>query len=509
LTYMLQDSHAPVVLTQEKWAERVRALAGGGAEGGGLDTQWSEVLKRSSAELRREVAPHNLCYVIYTSGSTGKPKGVLNEHGALVNRLHWMQKSYPLSQNDLVLQKTPYSFDVSVWEFFWPMMAGASIVFAAPGGHKDVDYLEDLINETKVTTLHYVPSMLYSFLENARNECGSVRQVFCSGEALDKKAVDRYRTRFPNAIMHNLYGPTEAAIDVTSFDCSTLTYPFVPIGRPIDNIQIYILDQQNHPQPIGVPGELNIAGEGLGRGYLNRPELTQEKFVANPFEPGTRMYKTGDLGRWLDDGTLQYLGRIDTQVKIRGFRIELGEIEARLNQHTGIQDSAVVAQGEGVDKHLVVFYRAKETTADGIVPLPNAELHAHLLLTLPDYMVPSALVSLAAIPLNSNGKVDRRALARMDVTTGSGRGDVAPRNERERQLVAIWGEVLKLAPEKIGINDNFFEWGGHSLLATQLISKIRSELDVDLPLKAIFERSNVAQLAELIATTERSEIPAI
>src|SRR5882672_11909846 len=287
--------------------------------------------------------------------------------------------------------------------------------------------------------------MLRAFLDNAQTGCSSVRQIFASGEALDKNSVDRYKTKFPNAALHNLYGPTEAAIDVTAFDCSQLNYPFVPIGAPIDNIQLYILDRHNHPQPIGVPGELHIAGDGLARGYLNRAELTEEKFVANPFQPGTRMYKTGDLARWLDDGNIQYLGRIDTQVKIRGFRIELGEIEVRLNQHPEIQDSAVIAYGQDTNKQLVAFYRAKGSQADHLVQLSKEELRAHLLQTLPDYMAPAAFVSLAAIPLNANGKVDRRALARMDVTLASGQEYVAPRNQTERQLVKIWAQVLQLA----------------------------------------------------------------
>jgi amino acid adenylation domain-containing protein len=314
LAYMLQDSQAAIVLTQEKFKHKIASLLIQDAKLITLDKQWSEIsksvaaLKAKRVELSQDVAPRNLCYVIYTSGSTGKPKGVLTEHQALVNRIHWMQKSYRLDDNDVVLQKTPYSFDVSVWEFFWPMMAGASVVFAVPDGHKDVHYLEHLINKTKVTTLHFVPSMLHTFLDNAGVGCSSVKQIFCSGEALDRKSVDRYKTTFPNATLHNLYGPTEAAIDVTAYDCSQLNHPFVPIGRPIDNTQIYILDPYNHPQPIGIPGELHIAGDGLARGYLNRSELTQEKFVANPFEPGTRMYKTGDLARWLDDGNIQHLG---------------------------------------------------------------------------------------------------------------------------------------------------------------------------------------------------------
>ncbi|HET8798055.1 MAG TPA: amino acid adenylation domain-containing protein, partial [Thermoanaerobaculia bacterium] len=498
LTYMLADSNASVVLTQHKWAPRIGALAGDDKRIVSLDTEWEEVRQAREGELRREVRPRDLCYVIYTSGSTGRPKGVLNEHGALVNRLNWMQKMYPLSERDVVLQKTPYSFDVSVWEFFWPMMTGASVVFAAPGGHKDVGYLEELIEKAGVTTLHYVPSMLYSFLENAKGECRSVRQVFSSGEALDRKGVERYRTRFPNAALHNLYGPTEAAIDVTYYDCTKLEYPFVPIGAPIDNIQIHILDQYGQLQPIGMPGELHIAGVGLARGYLNRPELTEEKFVSNPFSPGARMYRTGDLASWLEDGNIQYLGRIDTQVKVRGFRIELGEIEARLAEHSHVVTAAVVARGEGAGKQLVAFY----TSRDG-AEIEAAELRGHLQQTLPEYMVPAAFVRLETIPLSANGKVDRRALASLEVRLGSARESVAPRTETERQLVEIWSDVLGVAPERIGVNAGFFELGGHSLLATQLMSKVRSRFGVELPLRTIFERATVEQFAELLGGAER------
>jgi len=468
-----------------------------------LDEQWPEIsqrvagLKAKGTELRQEVKPGNLSYLIYTSGSTGKPKGVLVEHRALVNRINWMQKRYGLTPDDVVLQKTPYSFDVSVWEFFWPMMAGASMVFAAPEGHKDVEYLEKLINQAGVTTLHFVPSMLHSFLENAQRGCDGVRQIFCSGEALDRKSVERYRMRFANAALHNLYGPTEAAIDVTAYDCSQLDYPFVPIGAPIDNTQIYILDGRNRPQPIGVPGELHIAGDGLARGYINRPELTQEKFVANPFAAGTRMYKTGDLARWLDDGNIQYLGRMDTQVKIRGFRIELGEIEAQLNQHSEIQDSAVIAQGQEGNRQLIAFYRAKDTQAERLVHLPYKELREHLLRTLPEYMVPAAFVSLATIPLSTNGKVDRRALSRKEVKITSGQQYVAPRNNTEKQLVEIWAQVLKVAPEKIGVNDSFFELGGHSLLAVRMIERMRQQ-GLHVRLQALFTSPTLAKLAAAV-----------
>jgi amino acid adenylation domain-containing protein/thioester reductase-like protein len=512
LAYMLEDSQAEIVLTQERFKSKIRSLVPD-VKLIILDKQWPEISKNAAAlraknvELQHDVKPNHACYVIYTSGSTGKPKGVLVEHRALVNRINWMQKCYRLDERDVVVQKTPYSFDVSVWEFFWPMMAGAAVVFAAPGGHKDVDYLENLINKVKVTTLHFVPSMLRTFLENAAVGCGGVRQIFCSGEALDKKCVDDYKTKFPNAVLHNLYGPTEAAIDVTAYDCSRLSYPFVPIGAPIDNIQIHILDQHNRLQPIGMPGELHIAGDGLARGYLNRAKLTQEKFVANPFQPGTRMYKTGDLARWLDDGNIQYLGRIDTQVKIRGFRIETGEIEAQLNQHLEIQDSAVVTQGQGADIQLIAFYCAKGTEGDRLVQLSHEELRGHMLQALPEYMMPAAFVSLAAIPLNPNGKVDRKALSRMQVKIASAQEYVAPRNDTEKQLAKIWAQVLNLAPEKIGANDNFFELGGHSLLAVRLIERMRQQ-GLHAKLQTLFTASTLAKLAAVVESGETSDIGA-
>jgi len=321
VAYMLEDSEAGIVLTQNKYKNKVRSLMVEEARIISLDGEWGEVSKRAAGmrregkQLRREVEPEHAVYVIYTSGSTGKPKGVVVEHRALVNRIHWMQKRYGLEAGEVVLQKTPYSFDVSVWEFFWPMMAGATVVLAEPEGHKDVGYLEEVIEQEQVTTLHFVPSMLHTFLENARGESRSVKRIFSSGEALDRRSVEVYRKRFPEAALHNLYGPTEAAIDVTAYECRQEPEAFVPIGTPIANTQIYILDEQQQVQPIGVPGELYIAGEGLARGYLNRKELTAERFVINPFAPGTRMYRTGDRARWLEDGNIEYLGRMDAQVE--------------------------------------------------------------------------------------------------------------------------------------------------------------------------------------------------
>jgi len=508
-SYMLADSETKVVLTQAKYRERIATLAGEGVRVIALDADW-DAIRREAAELvaggavlRKEVGPTNVAYVIYTSGSTGKPKGVLVEHRALVNRINWMQKRYPLSSADVVVQKTPYCFDVSVWEFFWPPMIGATLVFAEPNGHSDAQYMAALLRKSGVTTLHFVPSMLHTFLDNADAPCESVRFVFCSGEALDRHSVDRYRKAFPNAALHNLYGPTEAAIDVTFYDCTRPEYPFVPIGAPIDNTRIYIVDSENNPQPVGVPGELHIAGDNLARGYLKRPELTSERFIDNPFEPGARMYRTGDLARWLDDGNIQYLGRIDDQVKIGGVRIETGEIEAHLNRHPAISESVVIARGPDGYKQLIAFYRASDSKAGDVVALAHRELRAHLLETLPEYMIPAAFVSLEAIPVTSNGKADRRALQKIDVGLESSQAYVAPRNEIERKLAEIWAYVFKekgfvLEQAKIGVNDNFFELGGNSLLATQLLYRIRAAFGADLPVRALFDRVTIAQLAETI-----------
>ncbi len=490
LGYMLEDTRSPVVLTQGRLRERLRALTGPDTLIVALDEDWAQIEAEAAGLTARKLArPDSLAYVIYTSGSTGRPKGVMLEHRALMNRINWMQKQYRLDQRDTVLQKTPYSFDVSVWEFVWPLMAGAKVVFAEPGGHMDVQYLKRLIDSAGVTTLHYVPSMLRAFLESAEGSCPGVRQIFCSGEALDWRSASQYRDRFPDAELHNLYGPTEAAIDVTAYHCASLPGLFVPIGAPIDNTQIHILDACGAVQPIGVPGELVIAGHGLARGYLNREALTAERFVANPFVPGERMYRTGDLARWLDDGNIQYLGRMDTQVKVRGFRIELGEIETQLNTHSQVEDSIVIAAGDA-DKRLLAFYVAR----DG-AEIEAEALRTHLQASLPAYMVPSAFVLVDRIPLTPSGKADRRALERMDVTVQSSRGYVTPVTATEQRLAALWEQVLGLEPGKAGLLDNFFDLGGHSLLAVRLMAGVGREFGQTLPLEAMFQYPDVAAMA--------------
>lgn len=510
IAYMLDDSATPVILTQRSMMERLAALCPlQDVRMVSLDDDWTSVeqgaarLRDQGRPLLDDVVAANIAYVIYTSGSTGRPKGVLVEHRALVNRLQWMQKCYPIGQGDAVAQKTPYCFDVSVWEFLWTPMTGAELVFAQPGGHLDALYMRRFIVQNGITVLHFVPSMLQTFLDHAGGTCPGVRFVFCSGEALDAESARRYREVFSEAALHNLYGPTEAAIDVTAYDCTRLEYGFVPIGRPIDNTQIVILDEHGRLQPPGVPGELHIGGANLARGYLRRPELTSERFIPHPLQADARLYRTGDLARWLDDGNVQYLGRIDHQVKIGGVRIETGEIEARLVTYPGMAACAIVPRGETGFTQLVAFYRMRESVPGDVVSVDTADLRAHLLGELPEYMVPAAFVSIATMPVTSNGKVDRKALQAVEVGIESRRQYEEPITATEKALVELWGGVFKekgfvAVDARIGANDNFFELGGNSLIATRLIYTVRSRFGVELPVKALFEQVTIRDLAAQI-----------
>ncbi|MGW4379740.1 amino acid adenylation domain-containing protein [Kitasatospora sp. NPDC004531] len=438
----------------------------------------------------RPAGPDNAAYVIYTSGSTGRPKGVVVTHRAIVNRLAWMQHAHPLTADDRVLQKTPAGFDVSVWEFFWALAEGATVVLARPDGHKDPAYLADLIAEQAVTTLHFVPSMLRAFLEEPRlaDRCATLRRAFCSGEALPADAVDRWYDALPEVPLHNLYGPTEAAVDVTHHR----TEPgagAVPIGRPVWNTRLYVLDGRLRPCPVGVAGELYVAGVQLARGYLGRPGLTAGRFVADPFgSPGERMYRTGDLVRYRVDGSVEYLGRTDDQVKIRGFRIELGEVEAALTALPGVASAAVAARELPGGARQLVGY---------VVP-PPAEPQAlldRLALTLPEHFVPAVLVGLDALPLSVNGKLDRKALPAP--TAGAERAAIAPRGETERTLAALVAEVLGLPVEQVGAEDNFFSLGGDSISAIQLGSRARTA-GLTLTPRTVFDHRTVARIAAAI-----------
>ena len=397
----------------------------------------------------------------------------------------------------------------SVWELFWPLLVGARLVIAKPDGHQDVTDLCDLLVKKGITTLHFVPPMLGVFLtESTIDRHSSLKKVMCSGQELPWELQQRFFAELPGVELHNLYGPTEASIDVTYWQCDeSSTRRSVPIGHPIANTQIYILDADLNPVPIGVAGELHIAGSGLARGYLHRPDLTAEQFIANPFgEAGTRMYRSGDLARYLPDGNIEYLGRIDHQVKIRGFRIELGEIEAALTALPQIREAVVLAREDSPGEKRLAAYVVAQTGEE----IEGSALRAALLRTLPEYMVPGHYLVLESLPLTSNGKIDRKALPAPEMAR-SEVGYVAPRTATEEVLAGIWAGVLKL--DRVGIHDNFFALGGHSLLATQLVSQIRSAFQIELPLRAIFEIPSVEALAEQIEVVQRghavSTVPAI
>ena len=493
LKFMLQDTRSPLVLTQERFSSFLAEFAD---QRICLDSASEHLSLESKENPENQVDEKNAAYMIYTSGSTGTPKGVINVHGGLRNRLQWMQEAYHLTPADRVLQKTPFIFDVSVWELFWPLISGACLVVARPAGHRDSGYLVRLIKSQQITTLHFVPSMLGVFLLEAGVEsCTTLRQVFCSGEALSCELQQRFFAR-TSATLHNLYGPTEASIDVTAWECRRdCDRRVVPIGRPIANTQIYILDQYLAPVPIGVRGEVYIGGNGLARGYLNQPELTAGKFIYHSFsgEPAKRLYRTGDLGRYLPDGNIEFLGRTDTQVKIRGFRIELGEIETVLGQHAAIREAiAMVREDDPGDKRLVGYVVARPQES-----FDASELRKYLKQKLPEYMIPAALVRLEELPSTPSGKVDRKALPAPDQSRPE-LEDVyqTPRTPTEETVAAIWSEVLKVA--KVGVHHNFFELGGHSLLATQVVSRIRSAFFIEFPLRHIFESPTVAELAVII-----------
>jgi len=494
LQTMLQDSNSPVVLTQAHLLDRVPDST---AEVICLDRDWPSLASESTANPQVEINGKNLAYCIYTSGSTGKPKGVANVHEAIVNRLLWMRDTYKITAADRILQKTPYSFDVSVWEFFLPLITGATLVLARPGGHKDPAYLVRLIQEQKITTLHFVPSMLALFLEADELErCSSVRQVFASGEALSLELQCRFFERL-HAKLHNLYGPTEAAVDVTSWECDpSYSRPVVPIGKPVANTQAYILDANLQLVPVGVAGELHIGGIQLARGYLNRPDLTAEKFIPDPFRqiPNARLYKTGDLARYLPDGNIEFLGRIDDQIKLRGFRIELGEIEALLCECPGVRLAAVsLRQDSPGDQRLVAYL-----VPSGRDDLSLDAIRAHLKQKLPEFMLPSRFVVLREMPLTMSGKVDRRALPAPKNDRDDSHPIVEARTGLEAAILPIFRKVLGM--ESLGVKENFFELGGHSLTAARLLSEIKRATGRELPLSAMLHGATVESLASLMAS---------
>ncbi|MFZ2176923.1 MAG: non-ribosomal peptide synthetase, partial [Rhodococcus sp. (in: high G+C Gram-positive bacteria)] len=421
----------------------------------------------------------------------------MNSHAAIVNRLLWMQAAFALGEDDRVLQKTPFSFDVSVWEFFWPLMCGATLVVARPGGHRDAAYLAELIERERVTTLHFVPSMLEVFLEEpgVAAHCGTVRRVMSSGETLAAGLARRFWEELgeTGCELHNLYGPTEAAVDVTWWECQRgWGGASEPIGRPIANTQIYVLDMRMEPVPIGVSGELYIGGAGVGRGYLKRAGLTAEKFVPDPFssEAGGRLYRTGDVARYRADGEIEFLGRSDHQVKVRGFRVGLGEIEAALTAHAAVRQAVVVARGAaGAAVTQLVAYVVCEGEVE------TSELRRHLRARLPEYMVPGWVVTLAEMPLTPNGKIDRRRLPAPEQDHAEmAKTYVAPKTELEQHIAQVWQQLLGI--EKLGVNDNFFDLGGHSLLIVKGRGKLQESLGRDISIVELFQYPTIGSLAK-------------
>ncbi len=442
------------------------------------------------------VGPDDLAYVLYTSGSTGRPKGVMVAHGAIVNRLAWMQAAYPLGPDDVVLQKTPASFDVSVWELFWPLLVGARLVMAEPGGHRDSAYLLDVLAREAITTLHFVPSMLQVFLAQPGLEAVRPQRLFASGEALGSELARRCLALLPESELHNLYGPTEAAVDVSFWAVRAASLGgTVPIGRPISNLCLLLASPHEAasggPAPLGVAAELLIGGHGLARGYLHRPGLTARCFVPDGLssQPGARLYRTGDLARWRPDGNLEFLGRLDFQVKVRGLRIELGEIEAALAAQPTVREAVVVARpGAAGDPQLVAYL-----TADGPAPAPEV-LQRGLEARLPAYMVPAFFVILETFPLTPSGKVDRRALPAPAVAAAlpSG-GRRAPSRPLERRIAEAWREVL--GDRELAVDDNFFRLGGNSITAALFINRLQEQLGEILHVVAAFDSPTIAELA--------------
>ncbi|KVH32852.1 non-ribosomal peptide synthetase [Burkholderia cepacia] len=493
IAYLLRDARPAVAITQAHLREQVEAALGDGATTQLLTVAdlLADETDNDTAGVTATIDDAQLAYLIYTSGSTGKPKGAGNTHGALANRIAWMQHAYRLTRDDVVLHKTPFGFDVSVWEFVWPLAIGAKLAIAAPGDHRDPARLAAAIHAHGVTVLHFVPSMLAAFaayLDDfaAAAQCDSVRLIVASGEALAPELVEKMARLLPHATLVNLYGPTEAAIDVSHWTCGPddAQAVAVPIGHPIANLQLHVLDAAWQPVPAGATGELYLAGAGLARGYLGRPALTAERFVPDPFVQGARMYRTGDLARRRADGALDYLGRVDTQVKLRGQRIEPGEIEALLRAAPGVNDAVVIVRDEQL-----VGYVARGDAG----PLDRAALLDALRAQLPAYMVPSQLIELDALPVTPNGKCDRHALPAPVRETAA---EAALATDTERTLAGIWQRVLHV--DAIGRDGDFFLLGGHSLLATQAHAQANLHWGLALPLRTLFDTRTLARCAEAI-----------
>ncbi|MDP1574997.1 MAG: amino acid adenylation domain-containing protein [Coxiellaceae bacterium] len=497
ISYVLENTESRFLLTQTPHAKHLHSI---------IPTTINCILldqrpyhEATSAPLEISCAPTDLAYVIYTSGTTGNPKGVAITHSGAVNRIHWMQSTYPLNEHDAVLQKTPYSFDVSVWELLWAHWTGARIVIARPDGHKDPQYLQALIEKEKITVLHFVPSMLSAFTEALVSfkirAPDSLRFIFCSGEALFANQVAAfYEVSGNTVVIHNLYGPTEASIDVTSFACER-GIEKVYIGRPIQNTRVYILTAQQKPVPVGAVGELYLGGAGLARDYWHQPSLTEKAFIHNPFATEddrargyTRLYKTGDRARFHVDGNIEYLGRIDSQVKIRGFRIELGEIEQIMLSYSGIQQAVALIKEQITPDHTHRFIAAYY-----VGNVTEKMLRDYLAKHLPDHMIPTSLMALSAFPITANGKLNRKVLPLPTFMNDTIHRSIEARNASEKMLCTIWKTVLKVPHVKI--TDNFFDLGGDSIRSIRLIAKMQ-EVGFHISVNDLFKYKTILSLLE-------------
>jgi len=487
---MLADLHPAVVLIRR---EATPALPDTPALRLEIDPVWDESAGPHDKNPVPLAKPDDLAYVMFTSGTTGVPKGVMVPHRAIVNRLQWAQERYPLAKEERVLHNASFAFDIAVWELLGVLAAGAVAVIPLEGEHKDPAALARLIRDERITVAFFVPSMLRLFLETVEvGECDELRAVFCGGEEMDRELHNRLFEKLPGRALTNLYGPTEGAISCLAWECAPdLASGPVPIGHPIANLRVYLLDSAFQPVPAGVPGEIAIGGTGLAWGYLRRPGLTAERFVPDPVsgELGARLYRTGDRAKFREDGALEFLGRIDHQLKVRGYRIEAGEIESVLERMPGVRRAIAVTLGEGTAHRLVAFIVPDNEPPD------EPAMRAALRRMLPEYMVPAAFVMIDALPLNAHGKVDRAALPETGPAVPSG-AHVAPRTPTEAAIAAIWEGLLRR--ERVGVEDNFFDLGGDSLLATQVVSRVRAAFEIDLPLRRFFEGSTVAALAAAV-----------
>jgi amino acid adenylation domain-containing protein len=500
LSFILKELGAPVILTQRSIAE---SQSFAGVHVISRDSDNDELAAESTDNPCTEVTDENLCYVIYTSGSTGQPKGAMLHHRGVRNRLLWGITDYQLGPGDVVLHKTPLTFDVSVWEIFAPLLSGARLLIAKPGGHQDTAYQLDLMACEKVTHVDYVPTMLEVLLESeGLDQCDHLKIVTAAGEALTRELRDRFYSQ-TNAKLYNLYGPTEASLAVTYWVCEPDGKErVIPIGRPMSNASIYILDKQLQPVPLGVAGELHIGGVAPGRGYLKRPDLTADKFIPDAFgkNGGQRLYKTGDLARYRSDGAIEFLGRLDHQVKIRGMRLELGEVEAALCQHPAVREAVILPHEiTAGNKSLVAYVVSKQE------PLPTSdELRDYLRQRLPEYMVPAACVVMTELPLLSNGKLNRRALPNPEEFLSEREETyMPPESDLEQIIAAVWQQVFNV--ERVSIHSNFFDLGGNSLLLAKVHNKLRTALNLDVQIIDLFKHTTIHSLAKHLSETDGAE----